>query len=438
MEGAEIAARLDQAAAATGAGAAAFLQGLIRLQAEGEAAVQARVAEEAGLLGCQVERRRYRPAEVPLKEEFAAEAAMAAEEREAILARLPGTGGGRSVIFFAHPDGEPFRKDHGWRHAPFAGAIEGGRIHGWGVADDLAGVATMVQALRLLRAAGLKPKGDVILASTPSKRHARGVHALLHGGVSADAAVYLHPAESGAGMREVKALASGQLTFRITVKGRLPATNEPDHAAFAHVAVNPVDKAMLVLAALRRLDAQRGNRVRHPALQAAIGRSTNLLVGDIRTLGDGRASRVAPAVQISCALSFPPGERLSAVRAEVEAALREAPAADGFLRDNPPEVLFLSGVTGAEVPPDHPLWHATAEAVRLGTGHMPEIYPLHTSSDIRNPMVQSGIPCVGLGPLCGDLTQNGGRDEWVDEADYRRGVAVVAALIALWCGVEAA
>jgi acetylornithine deacetylase/succinyl-diaminopimelate desuccinylase-like protein len=68
---------------------------------------------------------------------------------------------------------------------------------------------------------------------------------------------------------------------------------------------------------------------------------------------------------------------------------------------------------------------------------VPEINPLHTSSDIRNPMVQSGIPCVGLGPLCGDLTQNGGRDEWVDEADYRRGVAVVAALITLWCGVEA-
>ena len=43
-----------------------------------------------------------------------------------------------------------------------------------------------------------------------------------------------------------------------------------------------------------------------------------------------------------------------------------------------------------------------------------------------------------LGPLCGDLTQNGGRDEWVDVADYRRGVAVIAALIGLWCGVEEA
>jgi acetylornithine deacetylase len=431
-------ARVGRAAEAGGAAAVGFLRELIRLQAAGEAAVQARLAEACGALGCRVERRRYRPAEVRPREEFASEAAMATEEREAVLARLPGAGGGRSVIFFAHPDGEPFQREHGWRHDPLAGEVEGGRIHGWGVADDLAGVATMVEAVRVLRDAGLRPKGDVILASTPSKRHARGVHALLHGGVKADAAVYLHPAESGVGMREVKALAAGQLIFRVVVPGRLPDTNEPGHAAFAHVAVNPVDKAMMVLAALRALDARRGERVRHPALQAAIGRSTNLLVGDIRTLGDGRASRVAPAVQLSCALSFPPGEKLAEVQAEVEAAVAAAAAGDEFLRGTPPQLLFLSGVTGAEVTLDHPLWQATSEAVRLGTGQVPEINPLHTSSDIRNPMVQSSIPCVGLGPLCGDLTQNGGRDEWVDEADYRRGVAVAAALIALWCGVAEA
>ncbi len=432
----DVLARLTSAAEAEGAASLDFLRELIRLQPQGEAAVQGRLAEAAAAAGCQVERRRYRPAEVVLKEEFAAEAAMATEEREAVLARLPGTGGGRSVIFFAHPDGEPFQPAHGWRHDPFAGEVDQGRIHGWGVADDLAGVATMVEAVRVLKAAGLRPKGDVILASTPSKRHARGVHALLHGGVAADAAVYLHPAESGIGMREVKALAAGQLIFKVTVPGRLPATNEPGHAAFAHVAVNPVLKAAGVIEALRALDERRGARVHHPALEAAIGRSTNLLIGDIRSLGDGRASRVAPAVQLSCALAFPPGERLADVRAEVEAAIAAAAAADPFLRETPPKLEFLSGVTGAEVPLDHPLWAATSEAVRLGTGQVPEINPLHTSSDIRNPMVQSGIPCVGLGPLCGDLTQNGGRDEWVDAADYRRGVAVVAALITLWCGAE--
>jgi len=432
----ETASRVDQAAAAGGDAAVAFLRDLIRLQADGESAVQAHVAAACAALGCVVEKRRYHPAAVQLRDEFAADAAMACDQREAVLARFPGRGGGRSVIFFAHPDGEAFVPAHGWTHDPFAGEIDQGRLHGWGVADDLAGVATMVEALRCVLAAGLAPKGDVILASTPSKRHARGVHALLHGGVGADAAVYLHPAESGVGMREVKALASGQLIFRIVVKGRLPDTSEPGHTAFAHTAVNPIDKAYVILAALRALDERRGVRVHHPALDAAIGRSTNLLVGDLRTLGDGRAARVAPAVQLSCALAFPPGESLADVQAEVAAAIDAAVQADAFLRATPPEVSFLSGVTGAEVTLDHPLWLATSDAVRRGTGTAPHINPLHTSSDIRNPMVQSGIPCVGLGPLCGDLTQNGGRDEWVDVADYRRGVAVVAALIAEWCGTD--
>jgi acetylornithine deacetylase len=39
---------------------------------------------------------------------------------------------------------------------------------------------------------------------------------------------------------------------------------------------------------------------------------------------------------------------------------------------------------------------------------------------------------VGLGPLCGDLTQNGARDEWVDVADFKRGIGVIAGAIALW------
>ena len=432
----DIAARVDQAAASNSEAALGFLRELIRLQAEGEDAVQARVAAACEALGCVVEKRRYAPAAVQLRDEFASEAAMATEQREAVLARFPGSGGGRSVIFFAHPDGEPFQRNHGWRHDPLAGEIDEGRLHGWGVADDLAGVATMVEALRAVRAAGVTPKGDVILASTPSKRHARGVHALLHGGVTADAAVYLHPAESGVGMREVKALASGQLVFRITVPGRLPATNEPGHAAFAHTAVNPIDKACVILQALRALDAERGARVHHPALDAAIGRSTNLLVGDLKTLGDGRAARIAPAVQLSCALAFPPGEKLADVQAEVQAAIDKAVQADDFLRGQPPQVTYVSGVTGAEVPLDHPLWLTTSAAVQRGTGTAPEINPLHTSSDIRNPMVQSGIPCVGLGPLCGDLTQNGGRDEWVDVEDYKRGVAVIAALIAGWCGAD--
>jgi acetylornithine deacetylase len=432
----ETAAQARIAAELLGDGPVGLLREMIARQRDGEDAVQACFAAACADAGAEVTRHRYLPSDVKPREEFASGQVIAPEPREAVVARLKGAGGGRSLLVFAHPDGERFEPAHGWRHDPFGGAIEDGRMHGWGIADDLAGVATMAGAIQALAKGRLKPAGDVILCSTPSKRHARGVHALLQAGLRADGAIYLHPAESGKGMREVKTLAPGQLVFRITVAGRLPDTNEPDHTAFAHNAVNPVGKALLLYQALAALDARRGARIVHPTLQAAIGRSTNLLVGDLATLGDGRESRIAPAVRMSCALSFPPGEKLADVQAEVAAAIAEAVAADGDMRKAPPSVEFLSGVTGAEVPEGHPLRAAVDAAILEVTGKAPVANPLHTSSDIRNPIVQSGIPCVGLGPLCGDLTQNGSRDEWVDVVDYRRGVGVLAGAIALWCGLS--
>ena len=114
--------------------------------------------------------------------------------------------------------------------------------------------------------------------------------------------------------------------------------------------------------------------------------------------------------------------------------MREAAGTDDWLRDHPPRVAWLSGVTGAEVPVDDPLYRVVAGAIVAVTGQPPHVNPLHTSSDIRNPIVQAGIPTVGLGPLGGDLTQNGLHDEWVDAEDYRRAVKVAAAIIAGWCG----
>jgi acetylornithine deacetylase len=429
----DLPARLRAAASMRGEAALALLRGLIAEQRAGEDAVQAEVARGLAATGAEVRALRYRPAEVPLREEFAAEPPPG--ERQSILGLLPGAGGGRSLILFAHPDSEPLRDNHGWSVDPFSGAERNGRLFGWGVSDDLSGVAAMVSALDVLRAAGVRPRGDVIVASTPSKRHARGVHAVMHHGYRADAAVYLHPAESGAGMREVKGFACGQIEFRISVPGRGPDTTEPGHGAFAHLGVNAIDKAMLIHAALRALDARRGARVRHPALEAAVGRSTNLLVGGVSG-GQPRGTRVPTECVLSGALAFPPGEALSDVRAEIEAAVAEAAAADPWLRDNAPMITFTAGVTGAEVPMSHPLWSATASAIVSQTGVEPFMNPLHTGSDIRNPPVQHGIPCVGLGPLGGDLTQNGRTDEWVDVQDHLRAVAVTAALIAEWCGAD--
>jgi acetylornithine deacetylase len=396
-----------------------FLQTLIRAQRDGEAAVQQAVADEARALGCSVETVRYRPGDVPMVGEFASARAIDAGERDSVVARLAGTGGGRSLIFFAHPDGEPLAGLERWRRDPFAGTVDNGRVHGWGVADDLSGVAIMIEALRAALASGRAPKGDVILASTPSKRHARGVSALLHGGLKADAAVYLHPAESGVGMREIKAFCLGELDFRITVQGTPPPTNEISHLAFTHQATNPADLLRTIHQRLHDYVERRSETRRHPLLE----RSANLLISHIDVGRAGAHTRIAAQGVMEGALTLLPGEDLRSVQREVETVVGAGARLD-----------WVSGVSGAEVPLDSPLYRLVAETIVAVTGQLPHVNPLHTASDIRNPIVQAGIPTVGLGPLGGDLTQNGLTDEWVDVEDYRRAVKVAAAIIDGWCG----
>src|SRR6056297_110166 len=410
-----------------------FLRALIGAQSSGEAAVQALISAKMAEAGAEVENHPFDPSEVPVVGEFATARAQTAGERANVIGRLRGENGLQSILIFAHPDSEPIAHTEAWSRDPFAGEIDNGKLYGWGVADDLAGIAA--GTLALARAARMGTQlGDVVMISAPSKRHARGVAAAMHQGLVADGALYMHPAESGAGLNEIKAFASGQLEFRITVDGKFPPTTEPGHTAFAHLAVNPVDKAMLILAALRELDATRGKRVHHPLLQEEVGRSTNIMVSNVICGEDRKLGRLNETCILSGAISFPPGETIDEVKAEVESALRAASAGDPFLAGRPPTIEWLSGVTGAECPPDHPLYVAAARAVSACTGRSPHVNPMHTSSDIRNPMVQKSIPTVALGGLCGDLTQNGRNDEWVDLDDYLRTITATAAIILDWCG----
>ncbi|WP_417522780.1 M20 family metallopeptidase [Marinovum sp.] len=411
--------------------AIAFLRELIAAQVEGEAAVQAAIGARLARAGCDVSHHEYDPARVPVKGEIDA-ANGATGLRSAVVGSLAGQADLPSLLIFAHPDGEPVTDADQWTHDAFAGEIDKGRLHGWGVADDLAGCAAAVLAIEAAAANG-RPMGRVVFASTPSKRYARGVAALLHDGLRADAALYLHPAESGVGMREIKALASGHVEFKITVKGQAPDTTEPGHTAFSHLSANPVNKAVLIYSALMQLADERAARVRQPQMEARVGRATNLHISRMQCGEMRKFSRIHDECIMGGALSFPPGETLAEICAEVEGAVAKAAQADDWLRDNPPVVEWLTGVTGAHVPEAHPLYQVTARAVSAVTGEAPYVNVMHTSSDIRNPPVEAGIPCVAFGCLCGDLSQNEKCDEWVDVDDFLRMVDVTTQVVTDWC-----
>ena len=415
-----------------GDNAIAFLRELVAAQPKGENAVQAMISDRLACAGCEVSSVDYEPSTVPVIGELIVEGTCNVGARRAVVATLHGDPSLPSLLMFAHPDGEPVTDTETWSHHPFSGEIDDGRIYGWGVADDLAGCAAAVLAIEKVAAANV-PMGRAVFASTPSKHYARGIAALLHNGLRADAALYLHPAESGVGMREIKAVASGQVEFKIKIYGEAPKTTEPGHTAFSHLAVNPVDKAIVLHGALMELADDRAQRIHHPLIEAEVGRATNLHVSGIRCGEMRKFSRIVEICEMGGAISFPPGETLDQIKGEVEGAILAASVSDEWLNVNRPEITWVTGVTGGEVPANHPLYLTASAAVTAVTGQLPHVNPLHTCSDIRNPIVEAGIPCVGLGCLGGDLSQNGQHDEWVDLADFLNMVDVTAKVVTDWC-----
>jgi acetylornithine deacetylase len=111
----------------------------------------------------------------------------AAPSRPSVVARLPGKGGGRSLLLYAHLDtvGVDGMSD------PFNPRIEDGRMYGRGSYDMKAGLAACMLALSDLRPGELA--GDVLLAAVADEEHASlGVQDVLPR-IRADAAIVTEP-----------------------------------------------------------------------------------------------------------------------------------------------------------------------------------------------------------------------------------------------------
>ena len=277
----------------------------------------------------------------------------------------------------------------------------------------------MIEGLRAALASGSRPAGDVILASTPSKRHARGVSALLHGGLRADAAVYLHPAESGVGLREIKAFCLGQLDFRITVQGKPPPTHEISHLAFTQLAANPADLLMDIHRRLTDFVARRGEKLRHPLLEGSLA---NLLISHLDVGRAGAHTRIAAQGVMEGALTLLPGEDLPSVQKDVAAVVGEGARLD-----------WVSGVSGAEVPVE-------ARSTGWSPGRSAPLPAWRRTSILCIPPAISAIrsfrPAYRLwasGRWAATSRRTASPTNGSMSQDYRRAVRVVASVIDGWC-----
>ncbi|MEZ4417336.1 MAG: M20/M25/M40 family metallo-hydrolase [Gemmatimonadota bacterium] len=110
--------------------------------------------------------------------------------RDSVVGRLPGTGGGRSLMLNGHLD----TVGPGGMERPFEPRLEGRHLHGRGSYDMKSGLASCVAAARAL-ARGPRLAGDVVVTAVADEEEASlGMQAVL-AAVRTDGAIVTEPTE---------------------------------------------------------------------------------------------------------------------------------------------------------------------------------------------------------------------------------------------------
>lgn len=208
--------------------------------------------------------------------------------RSNVIARLKGSGGGRSLLLTGHTDTVPPYD----MEEPCIMKIEGADLVGRGVVDMKGALACMMTAIAALKRSGVKLKGDVIFAGViDEEQKSEGTRALLKSGLQADAAVVGEPFEWNIGIGQ-----KGLEWFEFHIQGKAV------HGGKQEEGVNAIAKAAKLIQALEEYLVPRINSRKHPVIG-----SSSMNYGMIK--GGFQPSTVAGDCLIQFDRRWIPGEK---------------------------------------------------------------------------------------------------------------------------------
>ena len=169
---------------------------------------------------------------------------------ENLYARLDGNG--PHLMFAGHTDVVPVGAEGDWSHPPFSGEIVDGMLYGRGAVDMKGGIACFVAAVaRIMRDNGRLPGSISLLITGDEEGPAvNGTTKLLDWAVSKgerwDACLVGEPTNPDQIGDMIKIGRRGSLSGTITVHG------VQGHAAYPHLADNPVHRMIRMLNGITR------------------------------------------------------------------------------------------------------------------------------------------------------------------------------------------
>jgi acetylornithine deacetylase len=400
-----------------------LLADLVRIPSVGgtdpEHEIQARLARELGESGLEVDHWRIPLDELLAEPEFPG-VEVERDEAWGLVGRVPGSGGGDSLMLNAHVDVVPIGNPAAWsRPDAFSGQVVGDTLYGRGACDMKAGLVASLAAVLAVRRLGVPLRGDLLLACVPGEEDGGlGTYAMLRRGWRADACVVPEPT----GLDLVTANA-GALTFRLRVPGR--AT----HASRRSEGVSAIEKFLPVLAALQSLEA-----ARNASVDPLMGRwplAYPLSIGRI-TAGDW-ASTVPDLLLAEGRLGVALDEPVAVAQSALEAAVAEACDGDPWLRDHPVSVEWWGGqFASGRLPESSDLAVRMAAAHTAVGGGAQQTSGAPYGSDLRLLSGIGGIPTLHYGP--GDALLAHAPDESVPLADVATAARALALLALDVCG----
>jgi acetylornithine deacetylase len=345
--------------------------------------------------------------------------------RHNLIARLPGTGRGRSLLLSGHIDTVP-TKPHPWRDGPFSGVIRRGRLYGRGSWDMKSGLAAQFAAAMALKKAGLRLAGDLLCESVIDEEFGGG-GGTLAGRLRGDNADACAIAE-GTNYAVVRATRGGHFFDLVCQAG------DPMAYFSKEEVVSPAIPFGRLLGwidgwAKRRKTVDRGETYRDfpdPAPVQVLALEANRCDPDIPL-------SVPLVARVRVYFQFLPHEDVPAVVREIEASLAAFCAGDPFFRRYPVAIerYIDPPLVGHELAADHP-WTRCLHGAATGVlGDEASLSASEWPCDAFLVQRFFDTPTLLFGPR-GAGSHNA--NEYVEVASVVKTAEVYLAAALEWCG----